>query len=195
MGFLNDRLVSSFSPVLYVLMGGIFGDSFMILVGFLFSQGKISFFEPIFFTLLGLIIADCLFYFIGASPYFDKIKKSKSGSKILAKTNFIIDFLTGNRLSVALFYSKFIMGAKFIINVYLGEKKVPFKKYFTLNLIMAIFWTIVSWLIGYLSGRGFNWIWEYFDSLALASFFILVIVGIIFNSSKKLKAHFLKKYP
>ncbi|NCN52055.1 hypothetical protein GW931_03520 [archaeon] len=194
MGILDYEVISSFSPLLYALLGGIFGDSFMILVGFLYSQGEIPLLEPIIFTLIGLVLADCIFYFIGASSYFSKLKKTKIGGKILKKTNSAIDFLTGNNLVVALFYCKFITGAKFIINVYLGERKIPFKRYFTLNLVMAIFWTVVSWSVGYLSGAGFSWIWEYFESLALASFFIIVIIGIIYTFSKKLKRHFKREY-
>ncbi|MBU2612647.1 MAG: hypothetical protein KKB62_02915 [Nanoarchaeota archaeon] len=194
MSIFNYDMISSFSPMLYLLLGGVFGDTFMILVGFLYSQGEISFLEPILFTFAGLIIADCLFYFIGRSPYFDRLKRTKKVGNILRKANSTIDFLTLNSLLVALFYSKFIAGAKFIINFYLGEKKVPFKKYFIWNFFMAVFWTIISWGIGYVSGEGFNWIWRYFDSLALASFFILLIAGIVFNYSKKLKSHFRKKY-
>jgi len=195
MGLLDYELISGFSPLLYLLMGGIFGDTFIIIVGFLYAQGEIPFLEPILFTLIGIVLADCIFYFIGASNYFNKIKKSKRGRKILRKTNSAIDFLTGNNLLVALFYCKFITGAKFIINVYLGEKKIPFKKYFYLNLLMALFWTAVAWTVGYLSGEGFSWIWKYFESLTLASFFIIVVIGVIYSSSKKLKKHFKKKYP
>ncbi|MCR4327512.1 MAG: VTT domain-containing protein [Nanoarchaeota archaeon] len=194
MGFWENILLLEFSPIMYALLGGVWGDTFMIVVGFLYSQGKIPLLMPILSTLIGLIIADTIFYFIGRATYFERIKRTKRGKEIIDKTNLTIKFLTGNKLLVALFYSKFLFGVKFIINVYLGERKVPFGKYFTLNLLMAIFWTFVSWIIGYLSGKGFIWIWEYFDSLALASMFILVILAIIFNSSKKLKAHFNKKY-
>ncbi|HIH52271.1 MAG TPA: hypothetical protein HA284_01900 [Nanoarchaeota archaeon] len=194
MALLDYELMSSFSPLWYALLGGFFGDSFMIFVGFLYAQGEISFFEPIIFTFIGLIIADCLFYFIGTSKYFERIKNTKIGGRILRKTNSTINFLTGNNLIVALFYCKFITGAKFIINVYLGEKGVPFGKYFNLNLLMALFWTVVSWGAGYLSGKGFKWILDYFESLTIASFFIIIVVGIAFNYSKKLKKHFDSKY-
>lgn len=194
MGFWETVISTGFSPLIYLLLGGVWGNTSTIVIGFLYSQEKVPFFEPILFTFIGLLVADIIFYFLGRIPYFEKIKKTKRGSSIINKTNLTIKFLTGNKLLVALFYSKFVFGVKFIVNFYLGATKVPFKKYFTLNLLMAIFWTVVSWLVGYLSGRSFSWIWKYFDSLALASVVILVILAIVFNLSKKLKEKFNEKY-
>ena len=81
MGLLDYELISGFSPLLYLLMGGIFGDTFIIIVGFLYAQGEIPFLEPILFTLIGIVLADCIFYFIGQVITLIKLKKAKGEEK------------------------------------------------------------------------------------------------------------------
>ncbi len=181
-------------PIIYAIIGAVIGDGFLIIIGFLQSQGIIKNYWPALFAFLGLYLSDVIFYFIGRSKYFEKLKKRKRAKKIIGRINITIDFITRKNLLLALFYSKFISGAKLIMNIYLGEKKVPIRKFLLLNLAMAIFWTIITWTIGYLTGEGIIWIFKYFESITLASLSAIIIVIIFFNLSKKTKRHLEKKY-
>lgn len=190
MDLLNFSYISSFQAPLYIILGGIIGDGLLVIVGFLQSQGYIKNYWPAFYSFLGLYFTDVICYYFGRSKYFKKFKKKKA----ILRFNATMNFITGNKLLLTLFYSKFISGAKLFMNIYMGEKGIPQKKFLILNLLMAIFWSIVTWLIGYYSGEGFGWVLKYFESITLGVLVLIIIAIILFNLSKKTKKYLEEQY-
>lgn len=186
--------VITLGPVMYALVGAVIGDGFFVIIGFLQAQEVISDFWPAFFAFVGLYVSDLIFYFIGGSKYFTKLKRRKRAKKIIERFNLTIDFITGENLLIALFYSKFISGAKLVMNIYFGEKGIPIKKFLILNFLMAVFWTIVTWIIGYLSGEGVSWVLKYFESITIAALVAVIIAIILFNISKTTKRYLEGRY-
>ncbi len=190
------EILDPFNPwflPLVLLITFVIGDNIFLVLGFGFSQGYSDiWFLIVFFV--AIVLTDYPFYLIGRSKKFKKLKKIKIIKKIFGRVDETLDFITGNHVNLAFFYCKFISGAKPWINIYLGEKRVSQKRFIVMTLIAAIVWSLFAFLIGYISGQGFTFVWGYFESLSIAVFFLLVILALFFKSTKKTKEYIHSKY-
>ncbi len=171
----------------------IVGDNIFLVLGFGFSQG---YYKPwlliVFF--LAIVLTDYPFYLIGRSRYFERLKKIKFLGKFLGRIDDTLDFITGNHITLAFFYCKFISGAKPWINMYLGEKKVSQTRFIIMTLIAGVVWSIFAFTIGYLSGQGFSFAWEFFESLSIAVLLLIIFFALFLKSIKKIKGYIHQKY-
>jgi membrane protein DedA with SNARE-associated domain len=166
----------------------IVGDNIFLVLGFGFSQG---YYKPwlliVFF--LAIVLTDYPFYLIGRSKYFERLKKIRVLGKFFGRVDDTLDFITGNHINLAFFYCKFISGAKPWINMYLGEKKVSQTKFIIMTLIAGIVWSIFAFIIGYISGQGFSFAWEFFESLSIAVLLLIIFFALFLKSIKKIKEY------
>ncbi len=171
----------------------IIGDNIFIILGFAAAQGYMEWWMLIMFF-WAIVISDYPFYLIGKSKYLKRLKKIKFLGKFFKRMDETLDFITGNHTTLAFFYCKFISGAKPWINIYLGEKKVSQTRFIIMTLIAGIVWSIFAFFIGWFSGQGFSFIWDYFESLSLALFFLTIFFGIFLGSIKRAKRYIHEKF-
>jgi membrane protein DedA with SNARE-associated domain len=133
------------------------------------------------YLFLGIVTADFMYYLIGRSKSFEKIKRIKIVGKIFERVDSTIDLMTWKHVNLAFFYCKFITGAKFVIDAYLGKKGVKPLKFILMTFLAAIIWSSVAFLIGFYSGKGFIWVLTVFESLTLGFLFIMIIVAVFYK--------------
>lgn len=179
--------------ILFVILVTLFiGDNVFIIMGFGASQGYFEWWLAILFF-WAIVLTDYPFYWLGKSKYLERLKKTKFFARFFNRMDETLDFVTANNLFLAFLYCKFISGAKPWINIYLGEKRVSTKKFIIMTLIAAIIWSLFAFLIGYVSGQGFSFVWQFFQSLSIAIFFLIIIFALFFKFIKKFKQYIHKK--
>ncbi|MEX2017474.1 MAG: hypothetical protein WD876_03300 [Candidatus Pacearchaeota archaeon] len=171
----------------------VIGDNIFFALGFAASQGYMKWWMLIMFF-WAIVISDYPFYMIGRSKYFDRLKKVKYLGKFFERVDDTLDFITANHITLAFFYCKFISGAKPWINIYLGDKGVSRTRFIIMTLVAGIVWSIFAFFVGWFAGQGFTIIWEVFESLSIASLFLLIFIVLFYKFVKKAKHHIHEKY-
>lgn len=187
-------LTTPLMPLIVFLLGAFAGDNLFIVLGLLNSQGLPNMWEIIIFLFLGVVIADYVYFLIGRSKSFEKFKRIKIVGKFFGRVDDTIDLMTGKNITLAFFYCKFITGAKFLVDAYLGKKGVTHTRFIFMTLLAAVIWSMFAFSIGLLAGMGFLWILDVFESLTLGFLFIGIFIAIFFKFSNKAKKHIRQKY-
>src|SRR3972149_979584 len=177
----------------FLLITLIIGDNIFLVLGFAYSQGYTEIWSLIAFF-WGIVLTDYPFYLIGKSRSFRNLKKIKIIGKLFGRIDDTLRFITWNNITLAFFYCKFISGAKPWINIYLGERKVSTSRFIIMTLIAAVVWSVFAFIVGWLSGAGFTFIWDFFESLSLAVIFLVIITALFLKGIKKAKEYANEKY-
>lgn len=176
-------LVSFLAPFLAADFG-------ILLMGFLSAQNLNTTIIPIIFCSLGLIVLDSGWFLIIKSKWIHKFKK-KYFTKKFIKIEKQIEQISHNKDQWILFISKFLVGTRALIIIYISSKeKLTYRQFLKYDLIASSLWVTLLTTIGWFAGQGFFALKNAYNGLKIAALFlIIVMIGIYFI--KKVIKHFL----
>ena len=160
------------------------GDSLLLTAGLLASQGKLDIGILLVILSVAAILGDNVGYWFG----------KKTGSRIFSRDESLL-FRRKNLLAAQAFYErhggKTIVLARFMpfirtfAPIVAGAVEMPFRRFFTFNLVGALLWAVGVTLAGYYLGQTIPGIDRYF----------LVVVGaVILISALPAGIHMVKEY-
>jgi membrane-associated protein len=160
------------------------GDSLLLTAGLLASQGKLEIAALLIILPIAAILGDNVGYWFG----------KKTGSRIFNRDESLL-FRRKNLLAAQAFYDrhggKTIILARFMpfirtfAPIVAGAVEMPFRRFFTFNVIGGLLWGVGVTLAGYYLGQVIPDIDRYF----------LVVVGaVIVVSALPAMAHLMKEY-
>jgi membrane-associated protein len=160
------------------------GDSLLLTAGLLASQGKLDIGILLVILSVAAILGDNVGYWFG----------KKTGSRIFSRDESLL-FRRKNLLAAQAFYErhggKTIVLARFMpfirtfAPIVAGAVEMPFRRFFTFNLVGALLWAVGVTLAGYYLGQTLPDIDRYF----------LVVVGaVILVSALPAALHIVKEY-
>jgi membrane protein DedA with SNARE-associated domain len=165
------------------------GPIVMAAVGFLYKLGYFNLFLAYIMMTLGDLVGDIGWYYLGyfgGSRFFKRFGKyfgieEKSMEKVKG--------LFHRYHNKILFLNKITMGFGFTIYIltFAGMSKIPFKKFFWLNLLGGFIWTAFLMILGYFFGHLYLLISEN------SRIGFIIMVGILFAAALFGFSKFLKK--
>lgn len=178
--------------ILSFVGGFVTGETVIITLAALSANGYFPIWYVLVFSTLGMYLSDFIPFIIGKSNFWKKII-SKSNFGFGKRLENIFLRVTKGNLFLTLFYTKFIYGASIPALVYLGYKKLSYRKFALYNLLVEIIFVPIVVLIGWLSGKGFKIISSIFRETRIAILFIVIFVLMWFLIRKWLNSRFIKK--
>jgi membrane protein DedA with SNARE-associated domain len=169
------------------------GPIVMLLSGLLV---RIGFFEfwPIYLLLIaGDLTGDIVWYFVGKHGARSLIDKYGHFFNLNEKDiEFAEDFFHKNQTRI-LFISKLTMGFGFAIAtlVAAGAARVPFKKYFVINLLGGFVWTGILMGVGYFFGNFYLFLNKGLRWMFIVALIILAMIA-TYGFGKAMKKNFSK---
>jgi membrane protein DedA with SNARE-associated domain len=165
-------------PYLVAFLGGaFFGEETIFILTILAIQGFFPIWVIFIFAYFGTIVIDSLLFFIGRMKIFNKFKKFKFAHRNYKRAGKIIDKYSEKNLHKVIFIIKTIYGVGIFTLLHLGRsRKIPFKKFFLVNLIVTFFWMSLVVAVGLLAGQGYTFILIVFKNVQMAISFIVILV-------------------
>lgn len=131
-----------------IFIGLIFeGEIILISTGVLAHLGAIDFSFALLFVFCGGMVKTFLGYYVGTIIH-DKFKHMKFFRYIEHRVHDIMPRFR-QKPFWSIFVSKFIMGANYIVIIFSGFKRVPFKTYLKAEIIATIIWAPLLMSVGY----------------------------------------------
>jgi membrane protein DedA with SNARE-associated domain len=169
------------------------GPFVMLIAGFVVRLGGFDFIPAYFCLLVGDFIADMGWYLVG---YFWGMKFVRRWGKYVNVSEENIKKLEHffhHHSAKILIISKLTMGFGFAVVTLIaaGLVKIPFKKYFLLNLIGGFIWTAVLMGIGYFFGNAYVSVNNIFERVSIVALFIIILTC-LFGFGKYLGKRFVE---
>ncbi len=131
-----------------LFLGLFVGGDTALLVGIYFSLiGVMSLWYVVSLAFMASLLADSVWYWVGMSLTYEKIKRLPYFRNQVKQVNAMESFLNKHALK-AVFYSKFVYGARTIIQIIAGAHGVKLSNYFTINVTGTALWIAAFLLIG-----------------------------------------------
>ena len=155
----------------------IWGEVVVISLAFLAAQGLYPLWIVFVFGLLGTIFADCLWFLLGRIKLFNKNKILRKIVKKYKKIEKKIERFGKNNDFAIIFVTKFLYGTRIITAIYVGlNKRLKFGRFLLYDSISTIIWLTSMIAIGWLAGKGVEWIVHLYKSLGLA---LTILIGLV----------------
>ncbi len=192
--FLNIPLVSWLLTFRYPIafpLAIVEGPLVMLLSGFLIRIGFFSFLPIYLILMAGDLTGDVFWYFVGRNggrPLIEKYGRFVNLNE--ENVERAEGFFKDHQIKI-LFISKITMGLGFALAtlVAAGMAKVPFKKYFTINLFGQFIWTGILLAAGFFLGNFYTWVDKSLRWAFVISLIIIAALG-LFGFGKFMRARF-----
>jgi membrane-associated protein len=172
MGALKLGSLSFIISYLAPILGG---ENAVLVVAFLSAKGYFPLWIVIIFAFLGMISIDSFWFLMTRSKWAKKVKKWNRKSENYRKLEASIEKMSHKNDIFILLISKIMIGTRILILIYLGLRKLTFKKFFLYNLIPTFIWSVALCYIGWFAGKGFYSLQKISNNL----FITLTYVGIV----------------
>lgn len=181
-------LLSFLAPII----GG--GEAGVIAVSFLFANTLYGFLIVFVFSFLGMITIDSIWFSIGRSRYFDKIKNWRRISKGYEKIERGIEKLSKGRDILILLIAKILFGTRIILLLYIsGKKRINYKRFLLYIIIPNLIWASILVSIGWIAIKGFTKIFGIFNNIRVGITFLIVLAISIYILQKWAEKKLMKK--
>lgn len=171
-------LLSFLAPII----GG--GELGVIAVAFLFGNDFDNFARIVIFSFAGMMAIDSIWFLIARSKIFEKIKKWQKIAKPYKKIEDNIENLSSGRDFWIITFAKLMAGTRILLLLYIGGRKIGFRRFTMYNFFPTFIWAILLGLIGFLAAKGFNSIIVIFRSIQLAITFLIVVLIVLYIMQK-----------
>ena len=191
------EIVPWLSSYLYALafiapiVGG--GELGVIAVSFLFSDSINNFLIVLFFSFLGMLFIDSVWFFLARSKLFNNFKNWKSISKHYKKIEEKIEKFTHGKDALVLLLAKLLAGTRIFIMLYLGGRKLSYKKFLYYDFLPTLIWAVLLVTIGLLAAKGFTSIIEIFQDIQIGITFLILCIFILYGVQRWISTQFMKK--
>ncbi|QJC38268.1 hypothetical protein GJU04_01830 [Enterobacteriaceae endosymbiont of Donacia marginata] len=183
---INITKIMNHYGYLIILLGSLIEWETLIIISGMLAHKKILFLHKIIIiTITGSVISNQVLFFIGK-------KYSKKFLSFLKDHNFKIQKyhnLMINYPYIFIIITRFIYGFRLISPITMGITNISNIKFFLLNIIGAIIWTIFFTITGYFFGEIIsNWIKDFSKIIKYFLYIVLlfIIIKIIIKIIKKL---------
>lgn len=175
-------LIKSHS-ILFTFITSLFlGEEIILILSFLSANGFLPLWVVFVFCFIGRITSDFFFFTLGKLKLANFFKKYQ-GRAVYDTVDMVFSKLNRRNLFVTLLYTKFLIGLRAAMMIYIGVKGVSLKKALISDIGAVFVWLLVLIPIGWFAGSSFKLILTIFDDfrIALFSLFIFIILGLIIN--------------
>jgi len=155
------------------------GELALFTIAFLAAQGIISPVASITFSFLGALSADSMWFLLGRTTTAKKIILHRYANPTITVITKAIEKVSRGSHFWALVFAKFLVGTRIIILIYISNLSFSFGEFIRYNVIATIIWLAVIGPIGFLSGLGFTYVADIFQSLYAGVGFVLLILIVI----------------
>tara|TARA_Y100000310_G_scaffold160404_1_gene160167 strand:- start:3485 stop:4081 length:597 start_codon:yes stop_codon:yes gene_type:complete len=174
-------------PGLLGIVTGFLYEEILLFLIILTGRGTLPFVNIALFGLIGVLISDIMYYALGRAKVISKLKKV---SFVVNRYRKLPKFLKNmdQRILLNLFVSKFVLGFKSYSIMYLGNKKIGFKKFIGYDFLALVLWAMLMFPIAFLAGRGLNIFLDIFQGIEkflLFALLFIVIYSLIIKSLVK----------
>ncbi len=174
---------------LIIFLGLIFeGEVIVITAGVLASLGALNFWTALFFILAGGMVKTFGGYYLGG--YLYTRYSEHNFFKYLERRVLYFMPRFQQRAFWSIFISKFVMGTNYLVIIFSGYNKIPFKTFLKAEILSTILWAPSLLYIGYFFSETAL---SYTKEIGRFSFIVLVLV-IIFLLFDKLVATFYRLF-
>ena len=169
-----------------VLFGSMIeGESIILTASALAAMKKLNIITVALITFMGTCIADQMIFFLGRflGPRLLHIVSHRFPSTQVHITR-ALSFLKRHETAYIMTF-RFIYGIRIISPFIIGSQDIAFKRFFVLNVISGLVWTLISCSAGFYLGK---WINDRFGeaNIAYVIFGVLVIVFFVLWVIKKI---------
>lgn len=172
-------------PIFIALIGGLFaGEIAIITLGFLSAQGIFNFWTIFIFFWIGEIIADLIYFELGRSKLFLKIKDLKKFSNVFNKIDEFISTISKKNVFLTLLYSKFVYGTRTAVVIYLGIKKINRKTFIFAEAGVMIIVVLLLEFIGWSAGKEYSFLMDNFKNIQITLSIIILSIMILYQLRK-----------
>ena len=183
-------VISSLGPlikdysIIFVFATSLFlGEEIVLILSFLSANGFLPLWVVFVFCFAGRVISDFFFFLLGKLELSDFLKKYQGG-KVYKKVDKVFSKLNRKSIFVTLLYTKFLVGLRAAMMVYIGIKGISIKKVIIGNAGAILVWLLVLIPIGWFAGSSFKLILIVFRDLKIAVLFLIVFAIIGFFISR-----------
>jgi len=184
------QILSQYGYII-VFWGAFFGGDLVMLASvFLASLSVFNIYLVILFGLAGIVTSDNLWYLLGRKSsgqpvYFRRYSWFTGLKKYQSQIDFLKDKFAGN-YGQFLIVSKFIYGVRIMTIIASGYQRLPYKRFFTFNLIGSSLWLVVIVFLGYIMGFSWNYLGQYSNYARYYALFGLLALFMLRYFFKKL---------
>ncbi len=142
-------------PALLLFLGAIFpGEEVVLFFAFLAGQDVISIEKVFLFGILGFMTADTIWFLLGRSQFFSKIRSWTilSDERTLVKT--IISKVGLKTYPAILIATKFIYGTRVAALILIGIKRIKYIHFFLWDTLALLVWAGIMIPLAWLAGKG-----------------------------------------
>lgn len=167
----NLTLASFLAPFLAADFG-------ILLMGFL-TKNLNQIIIPIIFCSLGLVLLDSFWYFLIRSKPIKYIKNKIISKKIL-KHEEEFNKISNKKDQWILFTSKFLVGTRALVIMYLSSKKdLTYKKFLLYDGTASTLWVTILVVTGYLAGQGFYAVTSAYKGIQISAITLTIIFAVL----------------
>ncbi len=170
------------------------GHTVIILSGFLAKLGILSLEAVMLAATTGAVIGDLLAYCIGRKFGYDFVvrygKYFYLNEEKYKTTKNLVSEHTGKALIIGRFSPFTRALAAFLAGIY----KIKFLKFLFYSIIGGVSWSVISVLLGYIAGQGFEGAARYFGRIVLTAFALIIFIFFVYRALNKRKQVFVKKH-
>lgn len=144
------------------------GETILVIAGILASKGYLSLGWVVIAAFFGTLTGDQLFFYIGRFHANRFLEKRPGWNSKIDKVRRIVEGYS----TLVIFGFRFLYGLRAVSPFAIGMSRVPIRKFVTLNVIGAAFWTITVAFSGYLFGQAIE---AYFDESSHYRIVVMVV--------------------
>ena len=184
-----ENLIATYGYIV-IATGTFFEGETILLVGaFLAHQKYLNLHIVIIAAFAGSFIGDQLYYFIGRTKIgFVEKRFSRSQDRIER-----FQLLLKKYDTVIILLFRFFYGLRTIAPFAIGMSEIPVLKFFILNFISAVLWSVSVGLLGYYFGHAVEIAIGEIKKFEILIFLIIMLVAIIFLVRKIIRKRNLRK--
>jgi membrane protein DedA with SNARE-associated domain len=160
------------------------GEAGLIMAGFLAFQGHLNIFGVIFTALAGSFLGDQLYFYLGRLKGPLLMKLFRPVTRKFRKALLLIE----KHGAFATFISRYTYGFRIILPIIIGMTRMEALRFFRLNLLSALSWSIIFALAGFLFGKSASLlvedveVYEPYIMLALAASVVCIWISHLFHA-------------
>lgn len=172
-----------FNPMLSVFLGTLLlGEDALLIFAILSGKGIIPLWMILALGLPAVMISDSIYYLVGKTKVFAKIKKTKHGGKMESAIEHLCRLLGKKRIILILSISKFVYGFRLLMLFHLSSRGMKYLKYIKYDLVATLVWAVIMIPLAWLVGRGFGLFFDVAKDIekTLGIVFIIFLVYYLF---------------